>query len=380
MNRLMNSFYYGLLLALLQSLCAFPAHTAAAAMPALLLPTNLIHQADSLDLAALQAAFSPLVDKTWRAEGRWQDGTAFRQEVHFSWGLEQQAVVAQTHGFVDAKQEEWGQRNQGIRYLDRESGELHFSEFDVFGGNTSGTLELNGKNIYYHYNYEGTMLTDAWEAVDEHTYNFTVGTKNAAGSWEHTFLETQFIAQMNEDLAMPTDLSLPYREIPDAPNEYNACTVAARMIDGLGFRYYWATEGLRQVDLDYRTTAESRTSGETIDHIYGLARVVHNAVMGAPNIRGAEAEELTYAEKRARTLQMLKAASDQLRNSPPGEMNNFKIIFQRGEQSSEFPFWNNLNGPLADAIWHVGQVVAFRRASGNPFNSNVSVFSGTVRE
>lgn len=39
-----------------------------------------------------------------------------------------------------------------------------------------------------------------------------------------------------------------------------------------------------------------------------------------------------------------------------------------------------LNGPIADALWHVGQVVSFRRSSGNPFNSKVSVFSGKVRE
>lgn len=51
-----------------------------------------------------------------------------------------------------------------------------------------------------------------------------------------------------------------------------------------------------------------------------------------------------------------------------------------GGKRSEFPFWNMLNGPIADALWHVGQVVSFRRSSGNPFNSKVSVFSGKVRE
>ena len=37
-------------------------------------------------------------------------------------------------------------------------------------------------------------------------------------------------------------------------------------------------------------------------------------------------------------------------------------------------------GPIADALWHVGQVVTFRRSSGNPFNSKASVFTGKVRQ
>jgi hypothetical protein len=36
--------------------------------------------------------------------------------------------------------------------------------------------------------------------------------------------------------------------------------------------------------------------------------------------------------------------------------------------------------PISDALWHCGQVVSLRRASGNPFSSKVSVFTGKVRE
>ena len=43
---------------------------------------------------------------------------------------------------------------------------------------------------------------------------------------------------------------LPYYEIPDYPETYTAGSVAARMLDGLGFRYYWATEGLNEDDLN----------------------------------------------------------------------------------------------------------------------------------
>jgi hypothetical protein len=43
-----------------------------------------------------------------------------------------------------------------------------------------------------------------------------------------------------------------------------------------------------------------------------------------------------------------------------------------------FPFWNAINGPLSDAIWHTGQIASNRRASGNPFNSKAQVFLGKL--
>jgi len=70
---------------------------------------------------------------------------------------------------------------------------------------------------------------------------------------------------------------LPYYQIPDYPEKFTAGTVAARVIDGLGFRYYWATESLRDVDLNYKPNDSARTTLETIDHIYGLSNVIVNA-------------------------------------------------------------------------------------------------------
>lgn len=176
------------------------------------------------------------------------------------------------------------------------------------------------------------------------------------------------------------NLEIPYYEIPAAPETYNACTVAARMVDGLGFRYYWATEGLREEDLAYKTSASSRTTKETIEHIYGLVQVTLNAVKKVPNVRPSEEDEMTFAERRKATLLMLKEASDILRAADPAEMADFDLVFQRGERKSVSPFWNLLNGPLADALWHTGQVVAYRRASGNPFDGRVSLFQGKLRE
>jgi hypothetical protein len=174
--------------------------------------------------------------------------------------------------------------------------------------------------------------------------------------------------------------SLPYREIPAYPDSFTAETVAARMIDGLGFRYYWATEGLRPEDLAFRPTPEARSSEETIDHILGLVTVLMNSLKNQPNVRsGEETSPLTFEVKRRKTLEMLKEASEMLKQ-PGSRLEDLSIVQVSGDTRREFPFWNMLNGPIADALWHVGQVVTFRRSSGNPFNSKASVFTGTVRQ
>ncbi len=170
---------------------------------------------------------------------------------------------------------------------------------------------------------------------------------------------------------------LPYYEIPNYPETYTAGTVVARTIDGLGFRYYWATEGLRADDLAYKPSPDGRTCAETIEHIYGLSKVIVNATLQKTN-KNTNDPEMSFAEKRKQTLINIKTAADILRSSP--DLSQFNIVFERESGTSEFPFWNNLNGPIEDAVWHCGQVVLLRRASGNPFNSKASVFTGKVRE
>ena len=171
---------------------------------------------------------------------------------------------------------------------------------------------------------------------------------------------------------------LPYHEIPEYNVEYNAGTVVARMIDGLGFRFYWATEGLRTEDLSYKPSKEARTTAETIDHIYGLTRVIYNSAINEPNGRTAKDEELSFEDKRKHTLELLEKAANIFRESD--DLNKHTIVFQRGDKTSEYPLWNQINGPIADALWHCGQVVSFRRSSGNPYNSKASLFTGKLRE
>jgi hypothetical protein len=173
--------------------------------------------------------------------------------------------------------------------------------------------------------------------------------------------------------------SLPYYEIPAYPESYTAGSVAARMIDGLGFRYFWATEGLRSEDLAYKPGADTRTTEETLTHIYEMSVLIINSVTQTPNT-GPPGVKPVFAEMRKQTLENLKTASDRLRIATDTEMKDFKLIFKRDSNTQEFPFWHQINGPIADCLWHVGQVVSFRRASGNPFTDKANVFTGTARK
>jgi len=161
---------------------------------------------------------------------------------------------------------------------------------------------------------------------------------------------------------------LPYYEIPEHADSYTAGSAASRMLDGLGFRYYWATEGLRVEDLAYKPSESGRTSAETIDHLLGLSNFIFNSISTEKS--SDKNETLTFIEKRKQTLLNIKKASEILRTID--DISQF--------DNDRFPFWNIINGPISDALWHCGQVVMLRRASGNPFNSKVNVFSGKLRE
>jgi uncharacterized damage-inducible protein DinB len=165
---------------------------------------------------------------------------------------------------------------------------------------------------------------------------------------------------------------LPFYELPENPEKFTAGTVVAKQVEALGFRFYHATENLSSKDLKYSPSEGTRTIEETMTHIYDLSKIVLNAVLNMPNKK--EDVNLDYSDLREQTLINLKKASEILREAE--DLNEFQIIF--GDNKT--PFWNAINGPIADAIWHCGQIASYRRSSGNPINSKVNHFKGTVNK
>ena len=165
---------------------------------------------------------------------------------------------------------------------------------------------------------------------------------------------------------------LPFSEIGDYPNEFSQSNIVSRMIEGLGYRYYWATKSLNDNDLNYKPSDDSRTTFEVIKHIHELTIMIsssfENKTVDFPS------EQYDYKSLREKTLLNLKYIYDELKSSP--DFSKLSISFQRGDSIMSFPFWNQINGPISDALWHCGQVVMNRRASGNPLQKGVNVFIG----
>ena len=173
--------------------------------------------------------------------------------------------------------------------------------------------------------------------------------------------------------AQNSEKSLPYKQLPEYSKEFTAGTVAARQIDGLGFRFYWATEGLTAKDLVYKPTETSRSTGKTVEHIYNLSVFILNTTLKNKPIK-IETSNFAFSDFRKQTLLNLKQAADILRVSD--DISEFIIK----TKTSEYPFWNMINGPIADATWHCGQIASFRRITGNPINKNINHFTGIVKE
>jgi len=170
--------------------------------------------------------------------------------------------------------------------------------------------------------------------------------------------------------------ALPFSQIPEAPKQLTPSATILRMVQGLGFRYYWATEGLRKEDLDYRPSREGSSSLETLQHLYGLSKTIAEAVQNIPSKRPDAKAPVKLESLRAETLTYLEQAAQVLSQADQESLERMKIVFDREGKQPAFPLWNLINGPISDALYHTGQVVSFRRTSGNPIAKGVNVFLG----
>ncbi|MEQ8358277.1 MAG: hypothetical protein RH860_02240 [Cytophagales bacterium] len=164
-----------------------------------------------------------------------------------------------------------------------------------------------------------------------------------------------------------------FKEIPEYEGQYNSGKISARMIDGLGFRFYWATEDLSAKDMTYRPSEEIRSIGETIQHIYEMSYSLMNVV----NLKAQIDPGLTMPDmQRKQTLLNLKLIRDKLISSSDKDFEAYNRIRSNG---NTIPFWKYINGPIEDCVWHCGQIASFRRLAGNPISKDISFFEGKMR-
>ena len=154
---------------------------------------------------------------------------------------------------------------------------------------------------------------------------------------------------------------LPYYRIPESPESMTATTVLIRLLDGLGFRYRWATEGLKVEDVEFQPCSSSMKIGELLAHIQGLLLVSEGF------ITGNEMGKITPAsleERRRKTLDTVVRIREALQGLDDEFLEN--RMYSPPWDEREFPIWNLINGPLSDALTHVGQIASWRRINDNP--------------
>ena len=111
---------------------------------------------------------------------------------------------------------------------------------------------------------------------------------------------------------------------------------------------------------------------ELLIHLYNLAYTA-NSVFGGSIEKKKKLE--TLEELRKETILLYADLGERLKSMDDAELENSN--FFRPKSGSEFPFWYLLNGPLADALTHIGQINTWRRIAGNPC-PKISPFTGEL--
>ncbi len=153
-----------------------------------------------------------------------------------------------------------------------------------------------------------------------------------------------------------------YHQIPDYPDHVSATSVIVRILDGLGFRFYWATDGLRPEDYTFRPAADVMSIGELTTHVWDLAAWISAQCLGKVYEKPKDGEAA-----RDEALRVIHDLRETFMKMSDDELAKLTI---RG-----VPFWHMLNGPLSDALTHTGQINSFRRINSNPC-AGANVFSG----
>lgn len=153
-----------------------------------------------------------------------------------------------------------------------------------------------------------------------------------------------------------------FYEIPDYPENVSGASVLVRLLDGLGFRFRWSTEGLSDEDYQFRPAPDCMSIEELVGHVWGLVNWVCQSTLTE---RFRKQDDISLV--RRSILEMTHALREALISMSDGDLAAIQI--------HERSFWHIVNGPIADALTHVGQINSFRRLAGHP-TPKANVFVG----
>ena len=159
-------------------------------------------------------------------------------------------------------------------------------------------------------------------------------------------------------VAMQTFSSLSYPQ----DTAVTAASVVKRMVQGLAFRFFHATNNLRSEDFEFAPADDCMSASDLCKHILGLSKMIARLLGCELNLQDANND----LERRQACLDYLDQLCSYLDQSS-------------NELGTHEQFWNCFNGPLADALTHVGQLNSWRRLNGNPLGK-VNFFNGQAAQ
>ena len=168
---------------------------------------------------------------------------------------------------------------------------------------------------------------------------------------------------------MDKNQELPFEDISKTPDDLTATNTLLRMVEGLAFRYRWATENLSEENIKFKPHPTSMSIEEVNAHIFDLVDST-NRVFGGEKQNKDSLN--SFHKLRIKSLNILADLSERLK-----EMSDEDLSEIEKNTSRKLPFWYWINGPLADALTHVGQITSWRRIAGNPQLNGINVFIGT---
>ena len=169
---------------------------------------------------------------------------------------------------------------------------------------------------------------------------------------------------------MDKNQELPFEDISKTPNDLTATNTLLRMVEGLAFRYRWATENLSEENIKFKPHPTSMSIEEVNAHIFDLVDST-NRVFGGEKQNKDSLN--SFQQIRMKSLLVLENLSEKLKKMSDKDLSEIEK-----KTSRKLPFWYWINGPLADALTHVGQITSWRRIAGNPQLKGVNVFIGTI--
>ncbi len=153
-----------------------------------------------------------------------------------------------------------------------------------------------------------------------------------------------------------------FSSIEEVPEEISTVNVICRMLDGLGFRFYWVTEGMTKEQYYFKPDYEYHGISELVSHIWDLVNWMHTGLFDEE----VERPE-SIIDQRNHILEIIEKLRDRFQNMSPEDLDNVSL--------NGLPFWNLINGPIADALSHVGEISVLRSLAGYP-NKKAQFFSG----